>query len=94
VPDVPISFFFDDMPDNITANFGGMPGHRDQRDSSADDTLSRREALELIRAYYRIPDPAMRRRVRDLITSMGMGFFVSVAPTPSFNARLERGWVA
>src|SRR5271167_5248440 len=28
VLDVPISFFFDDMPDSLAANFGGQPGRR------------------------------------------------------------------
>src|SRR5690606_25524313 len=35
-----------------------------------DDTLHRRETLELVRAYYRITDPAMRKRVSDLIKAM------------------------
>jgi transcriptional regulator with XRE-family HTH domain len=76
VLDVPISFFFDDMPDSLSANFGGVAGRRsaggtDQADSFADDTLSRRETLELVRAYYRITDPSIRKRVFDLIKSMG-----------------------
>jgi transcriptional regulator with XRE-family HTH domain len=76
VLDVPISFFFDDMPDSLAANFGGLPSRRsagsgDQPDSFADDTLSRRETLELVRAYYRITDPSIRKRVFDLIKSMG-----------------------
>jgi transcriptional regulator with XRE-family HTH domain len=76
VLDVPISFFFDDMPDTLSANFGGIPHRRsgtssDQQDPFGDDTLSRRETLELVRAYYRIIDPAIRKRVFDLIKSMG-----------------------
>src|SRR3954465_15048046 len=71
VLDVPISFFFDDMPDSLAANFVGLPSRRsaggaDQSDSFADDTLSRRETLELVRAYYRITDPSVRKRVFDL----------------------------
>jgi transcriptional regulator with XRE-family HTH domain len=61
VLDVPISIFFDGMPDSITADFGGAPGHRSQRDSFADDVFSRRETTALIRAYYRIPDPSLRQ---------------------------------
>ena len=76
VLDVPISFFFDDMPDSLAANFGGVPsrratGHTETQDPFGDDTLSRRETLELVRAYYRIIDPAIRKRVFDLIKSMG-----------------------
>jgi ABC-type multidrug transport system ATPase subunit len=60
----------------LAANFGGLPSRRsagsaDQTDSFADDTLSRRETLELVRAYYRITDPSIRKRVFDLIKSMG-----------------------
>lgn len=76
VLDVPISFFFDDMPDSL-ANSVGQPlsrrstGIGEGADSFGDDTLSRRETLELVRAYYRITDPAVRKRVFDLIKSMG-----------------------
>ena len=74
--DVPISFFFDDMPDSLTASFGSPAARRatgftEASDSFADDTLNRRETLELVRAYYRITDPAVRKRVFDLIKSMG-----------------------
>jgi transcriptional regulator with XRE-family HTH domain len=75
VLDVPISFFFDDMPDSLAANFGGVTSRRagggESQDPFGDDTLSRRETLELVRAYYRITDPSIRKRVFDLIKSMG-----------------------
>jgi transcriptional regulator with XRE-family HTH domain len=76
VLDVPISFFFDDMPDSLTSTYGGQASRRatgfpESRDSFADDALNRRETLELVRAYYRITDPAVRKRVFDLIKSMG-----------------------
>jgi transcriptional regulator with XRE-family HTH domain len=32
--------------------------------------LSRKETLELVRAYYRIPQPALRKKILELITSM------------------------
>jgi transcriptional regulator with XRE-family HTH domain len=76
VLDVPISFFFDDMPDALTTSFG-VPGNRrsstytESHEGFGDDTLNRRETLELVRAYYRITDPALRKRVFDLIKSMG-----------------------
>ncbi len=82
VLDVPISFFFDDMPEPLA----GMPppvsgstrrvyGFADAQDSFGggnigDDALNRRETLELIRAYYKITDPSVRKRVFDLIKSM------------------------
>jgi transcriptional regulator with XRE-family HTH domain len=76
VLDVPISFFFDDMPDSLTTAYGVPASRRttsftEAGDGFGDDTLSRRETLELVRAYYRITDPALRKRVFDLIKSMG-----------------------
>ncbi len=76
VLDVPISFFFDDMPDSLTTTFGvpssrRSTGYTETHDGFGDDTLNRRETLELVRAYYRITDPALRKRVFDLIKSMG-----------------------
>jgi hypothetical protein len=38
--------------------------------SVEDDTLHRRETLELVRAYYRITDPAVRKRFFDLLKSV------------------------
>src|SRR5690349_7528227 len=75
VLDVPISFFFDDMPESLASTYGGQMGRRstgfEVQDGFADDALNRRETLELVRAYYRITDPAVRKRVFDLIKSMG-----------------------
>jgi len=81
VLDVPISFFFDDMPNAVTAVYGQTPGgysarhvsgFADTQDSFGhqDDALNRRETLELVRAYYRIPDAAVRKRMFELIKSL------------------------
>ena len=76
VLDVPISFFFDDMPESLASTYGGHlnrrgTGFSEMQDGFTDDALNRRETLELVRAYYRITDPAVRKRVFDLIKSMG-----------------------
>ena len=42
-----------------------------QNGFGADDTMSKRETLELVRAYNRITDPNIRKRMLDLIKSMG-----------------------
>jgi transcriptional regulator with XRE-family HTH domain len=76
VLDVPISFFFDDMPENLSATFGGTPtprralGLAESQEGFGDDAMSRRETLELVRAYYRITDPAVRKRVFELMKSL------------------------
>jgi len=79
VLDVPISFFFDDMPEQTANTYGtqntSLPSRRavgfaDVQDAFADDAFSRRETLELVRAYYRIPDAKVRKQMFDLIKSM------------------------
>jgi transcriptional regulator with XRE-family HTH domain len=75
VLDVPISFFFDDMPEPLAAAYGGPPSRRslgfaEAQEGFGDDTMSKRETLELVRAYYRITDPSVRKRVFDLIKSL------------------------
>ncbi len=78
VLDVPISYFFDDMPEGmsegpISGPRGRMYGFAEAQEPFAagvDDHLTKRETLELVRAYYRITDPAMRKRMFDLIKSL------------------------
>ena len=73
VLDVPISFFYDDMPESVGGPrppIRGPVGFSDAQDAFGDDTLTRRETLELVRAYYRITDPGVRKRVFDLIKSL------------------------
>ena len=87
VLDVPIAFFYDDMPADMVALHGGISGGYTQRTMTAgfadpqdalvsgdtigqDDSLNRREILELIRAYNRITDPAVRKRIFELVKSL------------------------
>lgn len=70
--DVPINFFYENMTD--AASGGGArsaTGFAESQDGfGTDDTLSKRETLELVRAYYRITDPNIRKRMFDLMKSM------------------------
>ena len=62
--DVPVSFFFDDMP---PLEAGAMPGLREgAADPFERDPLVKRETLELVRAYYRITDAGARKRLFEL----------------------------
>lgn len=72
VLDVPIGFFFDDMPPEMGGSQSGrrFGGFQETQDGFEDDTLHRRETLELVRAYYRITDPSVRKRVFELIKSL------------------------
>lgn len=73
VLDVPISFFFDDLPSSVGGSQGfanRVSGFAEAQEGFGDDTLHCRETLELVRAYYRILDPSVRKRVFDLIKAM------------------------
>ncbi len=75
VLDVPISFFFDDMPEPLAASYGGHAARRavgfgEPSEGFDDDALHKRETLELVRAYYKITDPSVRKRVFELIRSL------------------------
>lgn len=69
VLDVPVSFFFDDMPDEpsvgITAIDGGLAEEK-SGSGYEPDPMAKRETLELVRAYYRITDPSVRKRLFEL----------------------------
>lgn len=71
--DVPIQYFFDEMPAEIAATArGGSGGNFSE--AAADyqpDTLAKRETLELVRAYYRIKSPRVRKKVFDLAKTLG-----------------------
>lgn len=73
VLDVPVSFFFDDMPADVT---GERPaGVAEEKQSGFEpDPMAKRETLELVRAYYRITDPSVRKRLFELTKSIAAGF--------------------
>jgi len=65
VLDVPVSFFFDDIDPAVAAPPTAAASVRDEGRAEP-DPMMRRETLELVRAYYRIPDSQIRRRLFDL----------------------------
>src|SRR6478609_8442327 len=72
VLDVPVSFFFDDMdPVRAPAIPAGFAEPAAEPFDS--DPLRRRETVELVSAYYRIDDPALRRRLFDLARALAGG---------------------
>ena len=76
VLDVPVGFFFDDLSDDVAASSpvavtrGSAPTIQIM---AADDQMARRETLELVRAYYSIPDERVRRQVYMLAKAMAGG---------------------
>jgi len=72
VLDVPVSFFFDDMAPEVAARRAShAPGMSESAQAPFEtDALAKRETLELVRAYYRITDPRVRKKVADLVKTM------------------------
>ena len=61
---VPISYFFDDMPKEISGKNPVNLGNADN--DNANDPLKSPETKELAEAYYRIPNPKVRKEVFEL----------------------------
>ncbi len=68
IMDIPVSFFFEEVPEGILDN---QPGLSEDGVGYEADQLSKRETLELVRAYYKIMDPKVRKRVFELVKAVG-----------------------
>ena len=73
VLDVPVSFFFEEMSDETAALDQGQRGAAEASEEFERDPLTKRETLELVRAYYRITDPRVRKRLFELTKAIGAG---------------------
>ena len=73
VLDVPVSYFFEGFEETEGGGAKAAPasGLAEEPASFETSPMDRRETLELVRAYYRIEDPQVRRRVFELIKSLG-----------------------
>lgn len=71
VLDVPVTYFFEDMAPDLASRSGARAaGMAEAQAPYESDTLARRETLELVRAYYRIEDPHVRKKVAELVKTM------------------------
>jgi transcriptional regulator with XRE-family HTH domain len=72
--DVPIGYFFEDMPTETAVSVMGeeaVSGAEDRRPGALDaDVLLSKETTSLLRAYHLIEDPEVRRRALDLLRSL------------------------
>ena len=67
VLDVSVSFFFDDMSTEVAAHSPSQLGDATGPLPEVEvDPMNRRETLELMRAYYRISDPMVRKRLYEM----------------------------
>ena len=76
VLDVPIAYFFDEMPgavqDKSPSRLMGL-AHPPTVEYEP-DPMAKRETLELVRAYYKIGDPAVRKRIFELTKSIAKSY--------------------
>ena len=78
VLDVPVSFFFEEMaPGLVGSPAKGEPkpkGSHESESSYQAEPIMKRETLELVRAYLKITDVQLRRRVFDLAKAIAGTF--------------------
>ena len=73
VLDVPIAHFFDDMPTAVAASSPANKkrGGAKKPPSYELDPMATRETLELVRAYYQIRDPEIRKHLFEMTKTLG-----------------------
>ena len=72
VLDVPIAYFFDDMSSEVAASSPTLGGGKAKKPPIYElDPMARRETLQLVRAYYKISDPEIRKRLYELAKTLG-----------------------
>jgi transcriptional regulator with XRE-family HTH domain len=74
--DVEIPYFFEEMSAGVSAQTPSAllkAGKQPTANGNETDLLARRETLEFVRAYYRIADPAVRKRVAELTKAVAKG---------------------
>lgn len=74
VLDTDMNYYFEDLPEDIAQQAprraGGLPEEA-RTPETRNDPLNKRETLELVRAYYRIHDPELRRRLFEMTKALG-----------------------
>ena len=74
--DAPLNYFFDDMSEVTMRNSPRRVsrGSEDQEivDDQTKDPMARRETLELVRTYYSIKKPLVRKQVSDMVKSIAV----------------------
>jgi transcriptional regulator with XRE-family HTH domain len=75
VLEVPIGYFFEDLPVDMPRKVRDHMQGQIALDGVARraDPLTRRETLELVRAYYRIREPKVRRRLFEMARALATG---------------------
>ncbi len=68
---VPVSWFFEDAPsDRRSASAAAASASREGRNASVADPMGASETVKLVRAYYQISDPRVRKKILGVIRSV------------------------
>ncbi len=71
VLDVPVEYFFEEMPSEVAASSPANNRGRVKKPVRYElDPMARRETLELVRAYYKISNPEVRKRLREMAKAL------------------------
>jgi transcriptional regulator with XRE-family HTH domain len=73
VLEVPVSYFFDELSDTAANQSPRMMVSGAVEEAlveTENDPMTKRETLELVRAYYKISDPTVRKRLFELAKSL------------------------
>lgn len=69
--DVPMSYFFDEMAPGVADKTPSkLMGRAQVRAEYEPDPMAKRETLELVRAYYKVEDQVVRKRIFELTKSL------------------------
>ena len=74
--DVPMEFFFEDVPGDLKTVEGQVTrGLRDfKKPSPETDPLAKRETLELVRAYFGISDASARKQLFEMVKALASAY--------------------
>ena len=68
---IPVKYFFEDVDSETGPKLAAVGmAEGEQQPFAGDDPLLKRETMNLVRAYYNIPDEKQRKRVYELIRSL------------------------
>jgi transcriptional regulator with XRE-family HTH domain len=84
VLDVPVSYFFDEMPSKVLASRPKLGrgrkgfGEAGTPFEQAKDPFIKRETLELVRAYYKIREARVRKHIFAMVKAIGDASYAEV----------------
>jgi transcriptional regulator with XRE-family HTH domain len=90
--EVPVSFFFDDMPEGLAESAprdAAETGRTTGISAGLGDPLAERETIDLVRAYYAIEDRTVRRRVYEITKALAADAVREDQVTPAFEPEAE-----